>query len=140
MIQSKCEMELDLGRSVDRSEFDWGREREERDYPNEFTTAKQDPRYLQCAVNKNHSLSYAQFFGSRAQGPYWQDVSSWADAKHAHSVLVDTAPKMNATYKMYMELYGHPDKLVLAFATWDIAAAFPESIFGASGMCVCAVV
>jgi hypothetical protein len=139
MLQNKCEMELDQGRSVDRVDFEWGREREERDYPNEFTTAKQRPRYLQCALNRNHSLSYAQFFGSRAQGPYWKDAPAWADAVRAHSVLFDTAPKMNATYKMYKELNGHPDKLVLAFSAWDIAGAFPETILGSIGMCCYAV-
>jgi hypothetical protein len=110
-IQDWCRMKRDEGENILR-DYEWGKNRSHPFEP------YNKPSYWMCQTSK-HSLAHSHFFGSRPAGPYYQN-HRWYH--HEDTTYVHTETRMDSTYSLYKNMFtwGHPDILLLSFATWDI--------------------
>lgn len=113
------------------ADYEWGKGRSKYGNAQEPYT---HPSYWMCRTHANTSIAHSHFFGSRPTGPYYNNIRWY---KYPHSDLVHSVTRMNITYEMYTEMFGHPDKIMLSFAIWDLQqlmmAEEPDGVFPRKG-------
>lgn len=74
-----------------------------------------------CRIFNRSSVAYVHMFGSRSHGPYHKYMNNSLDDPY-----VDTAVRIDYSYKVYCEQFGMPDRIFLQFANWDVQRILRE--------------
>jgi len=114
MITSWCTKQKSYGVHI-MQDYEWGNGRTKFGADGEPYS---HPSYWMCRTEANTSIAHSHFFGSRPAGPYYNNHRFY---KYPHTDLVHSVTRMNITYEMYVSMFGHPDKILLAFTIWDIS-------------------
>ena len=116
-----CYMKRVQGVNVIR-DFEWGKNRTN---PYEPYLGYIQKSYWMCQT-ANHSIAHSHFFGSRSHGPYYQPVRG---QRHSNTSSIHSVTRMQSTYDLYEGMFewGAPDRIILAFAIWDLSQFLLES-------------
>jgi len=77
---------------------------------------------MYCHEHKyNDSIAFFHIFGSSPKGPYYHNIKNSYDGDY-----INTIDRIPAGYKMYVESFGLPDRVMLNTIHWDCMKSYGD--------------